>query len=114
MQRLDDTSDLLAWLDTRPRHEAITGFNATGWPASTWILHAMYENPDLTGLGTYDDVHRRRLAAGDVAPLSIGGIDVDVATTVTGTPLGFVARPAAPWVRLAWTEYVHRFPAFSP
>jgi hypothetical protein len=73
----------------------------------------MYENVDLMGLGIHDDVHRRRPDAGDVAPLIIGAVNIDATTTVNGTPLGFVARPGQPWVRLTWVEYLHRFPGFS-
>ena len=114
MKRVDDTSGPMAWFDDRPSDEAMTGFDAIGWAASTWVLHAMYENVDLTGLGTHDDLHRRRLDAGEIAPLVIGGVNIEASITVTGCALGFVARPGQPWVRLTWAEYLHRFPDFSP
>jgi len=52
----------------------MAGYDAAGWPASTWVLHAMYENPDLRGFGTHDDLQRRRLESGDAAPLTIGEV----------------------------------------
>ncbi len=114
MKRLSETAERMDWLKDRPSEEAVTGFDADGWPATTWVLHAMYENPDLARLGTHDDVHRRRLDRGDVAPLIIGDVDIDASTTVTGTPLGFVIHPGQPWVRVRWAEYLERFPDFSP
>jgi hypothetical protein len=115
MKRLEETSDPLTWLvEARPSHEAVTGFDASGWQASTWVLHAMYENSALAGMGTHDDLHRRRLAAGDVAHLIIGEVNLDAVSTVSGTPLGFVIRPGHPWARVRWTEYLQRFPDFRP
>ncbi|MFI7597585.1 hypothetical protein [Actinoplanes sp. NPDC049681] len=114
MKRLSETSGPMAWLKARPAEEALTGFDATGWPASTWILHAMYENSDLAGLGTYDDLHRQRLQSGDVAPLIVGDVNLDAFTKVTGTPLGYPVRPGRPWVRVTWAEYLDRFPGFTP
>jgi len=88
MKRLGETADAMVWLRDRPSEEPITGFDAGGWAASTWVLHAMYENPDLVGLGTHDDLHRRRLDSGDVAPLIIGDVNLDATTTVTGRSSG--------------------------
>jgi len=114
MQRLNETLEPMAWLEEAcPMEDAVTGFDATGWSASTWVLHAMYENSDLAGLGTHDDLHRRRLDADDIAPLIIGDVNLDATTTVTGTPLGFVVRPGRPWVRVKWAHYLRRFPDFN-
>jgi len=38
MKRLGETSDPMAWLEDRPSEEAVTAFDAIGWPASTWVL----------------------------------------------------------------------------
>lgn len=114
MKRLSQTAEPMAWLKDRPSEEAVTGFDAGGWPATTWVLHAMYENHDLAGLGTHDDVHRRLLASGDVAPLTIGEASIDALTTITGTPLGFVVHPGQPRIRVRWGEYLERFPGFKP
>jgi len=113
MQRVGDPSDAMDWLLDRPATEAVTGFDAGGWPVLTWVLHALYENRDLVGLGTHDELHRRRLASGDVAPVIIGDVDLDAVTTVTGTALGFVIRPGQPWARITWAEYLSRFPDFA-
>jgi hypothetical protein len=72
----------------------------------------MYENVDLGGLGTHHDHHQARLAAGDVAPLVVNGVDLDATTTVTGTPLGFAARPGSSWERVRWADYLRRYPDF--
>ena len=38
IKRLDETADPIAWLeDDRPNEEAMTGFDAIGWVASTWV-----------------------------------------------------------------------------
>jgi len=110
MQRVMDPSGAMEWLAGRPAQEALTGYEMPGWPASAWVLHAMYENPDLRGLGTHDDVHRRRVEFGAVAPLIIGDVNMDEIATVSGTPLGFVVSPGQPWLRLRWEDYLSRFP----
>lgn len=114
MERVAEPAGALAWIHDRVRGESVTGFDLSGWPTSTWVLHAMYENQALTGLGTHDDVHRRRLEAGDAAPLIIGDMNLDEISTVTGTPLGFVVRPGRPWTRVTWADYLQRFPEFHP
>lgn len=108
MERVEDPASLLTWLADRPDHEALTGYNPVGWESSTWILHAMYENPGLAGLGTHDDILRRGLDAGDRAPLVVGGINLDEDTTETGIPLGYVSRPGGPWQRVLWSTYLAR------
>lgn len=113
MTRVSDPSGEMAWLPDLPPDEAFSGYDALGWPASTWVLHAMYENHDLAGLGTHDDVHRQRLESGAVAPLVIGGIDFDSVGTLTGTELGYVSTPGPAWRRITWHEYLARFPDFT-
>ncbi|HEV3379947.1 MAG TPA: hypothetical protein VG142_03015 [Trebonia sp.] len=98
----------LSWLTARADPEDVTGYDAGGWEASTWVLHAMYENPGLPQDVTHDELHLSRLARGLVQPLIIGGLNLDDATTVTGIPLGFVPRPGSPWRRLRWSDYAAR------
>lgn len=93
MDRVSDPTNELLWLRERPTIEAVTGFAPEGWEAETWVLHAMYENPQLAGLGTHDDLHRRRLGAGEAAPLIINDVNLDNVTTVSGICLGFVVAP---------------------
>jgi hypothetical protein len=113
MRRVSDPLGAMDWLSNRPEHERFTGYDAGGWEASTWVLHAMYQNPDLSDLGTHDDLHQRRLQSGDLAPLIIGDVDLDSQTTVSGTPLGFVVRPSQPWQRVRWADYLANFPNFA-
>jgi hypothetical protein len=117
MRRTDDPRRELAWLADRPVEESATGYDAQGWPASIWILHAMYENRSLRDLGSHDDLHRR-LAQGLLPPMIIGDVNLDAVTTVSGTPLGFVVRPGRRWRRLRWADYLSRsgraLPAYEP
>lgn len=114
MQRVSDPADQLSWLVSSAGEEEVTGYDLREWPASTWILHAMYENPALQGLGTHDDLHRRRLDAGDIAPLIIGDVNLEEGTTVTGTALGFVVRPGQDWRRVSWMDYLDRSEGRGP
>lgn len=82
--------------------------NTDLWAANTWILHAMYENPALAGLGTYDEWEKRGMEVGDVEPCLVGGIDVNSETMDTGMTLGYVSAPEAPWRRLAWADLLAR------
>ncbi|MEU8185381.1 hypothetical protein AB0B85_27825 [Micromonospora sp. NPDC049044] len=104
MKRVEDPAALLAWLAGRPEHETHTGYAPAGWGASTWILHAMYENASHAGRGTHHEVRRRGLESGDLAPLIVGGVDLDDGTIDTGTPLGFVVRPGSAWRRVLWSQ----------
>jgi len=108
MKRVTDPTDQLSWLVASAEEEEVAGYDLQEWLASMWILHAMYENPALHGLGTHDDLHKRRLDAGDVAPLIIGEVNLDEGTTVTGTALGFVIRPGQEWRRVSWIDYLDR------
>lgn len=108
--RIADPSDQLQWLVSSAGEEEVAGYDLNGWSASTWILHAMYEDPALRGLGTHDDLHNRRLDAGDIAPLIIGDVNLEEGTTITGTALGFVIRPGHEWLRVSWMDYLDRSP----
>ena len=108
MSRLADPSEQVAWLVRSSGKETLTGYDLDEWPATTWILHAMYENPALKGLGTHDEWLQRQFAAGDIAPLLIGEVNLDEETTVTGSPLGFVVRPGQAWGRISWRQYINR------
>ncbi|WP_157695520.1 hypothetical protein [Nakamurella panacisegetis] len=86
----------------------VTGFDPDGWPANAWLLHAMYQNQALAGLGTHHDARRSAIDRGAVEPVIIGEVDLDASSTVTGVPLGYVARPDANWERLRWREYLEQ------
>ena len=113
MKRVDDPSGALRWLADRPPEESVTGYDPLGWPGSTWVLHAMYENPALSAFGTHDDVHRQRRESGVSAPVFVGDVDLDSIGTLTGTSLGFVIHPGHPWQRITWEQYLARFPDFT-
>ena len=105
MERILDPEAELDWLAGRPEEESATGYDPAGWAGSIWILHAMYHNPVLDGLGTHDDIHRAAARAGTIAPLIIGEVNLEEVTTVIGTPVGFVVRPGSPWRRLLWRDH---------
>jgi len=48
----------------RRDHGGFTGYDASGWEAKVWIVHAMYETGDLPDDITHDDVHRIKREAG--------------------------------------------------
>jgi hypothetical protein len=103
-----DVDSEVAWLRERVEHDYSTGFDATGWEASVWVLHSMYEcatlDPDLT----HDDVHQLELAAGLVERTVIGDCDLDTQTTVIGCDLGFSEHPGPGWSRLRWSALADR------
>jgi len=96
------------WLGGAHAEEAVTGFDATGWEASTWIAHAIYELPGVSLEYTHDDAHRAALASGSVEPLIIGDVDLNEVGVVTGAGLGFAKRPPLDWQRLRWSELTRR------
>jgi hypothetical protein len=98
----------LSWLAHRPDVEAVTGYDAEGWESSTWLLHAMFENPSLPTEVTHHELRQSHIAQGLIEPLIIGEVNLDEKSTVTGTTLGFVVHPGSPWQRLWWSDYVDR------
>ncbi|MBA8809140.1 hypothetical protein [Promicromonospora sukumoe] len=101
--RATDPRASVAWLDGL--EDALTGYWAPpGYADSTWILHAMYQNEALAGLGTHDDVEKDLVGRGLAQPDVVSGIDLTASTMDTGTPLGFVERPGPEWSRLRWRE----------
>lgn len=109
MKRLParDAEHAVEWLkQTGPTSGFMTGFDPDGWPSQTWLLHAMYRNSALLGLGTHAEARRSKIESGLVEPVIIGDVNLDEATTVTGVPLGYVVRPGLPWTRLFWKDYL--------
>ena len=98
----------LSWLSDRPKAESVTGFDAEGWEASIWVLHAMYENVSLPAGVTHNDEHQAGLASGLIQPTIINGTNLDDVTTVTGASLGYRARPDASCRRTRWSDYAAR------
>ena len=60
MQPIDDWDDAarrLAWLPTRCHGDGAAGLDAGGWADSIWLLHAMFERPDVAPV-THDQWRR--------------------------------------------------------
>lgn len=102
MERVLDIDAVLDWLGGP--QASITGYEHHGFESSTWVLHAMYANSALAGLGTHDDVHRLELAAGAPA-VEFNGVSVEVGEVV-GTPIEFYGNPGVGWSRLRWRDYL--------
>lgn len=99
----------LDWLAGRSHEDGIAGFDVAGWPAATWVLHAMYEDQSSSSDATWDDVRRERLAAGLDAPHTVGSFDLDEHTTVIGGSLGMSAAGAPGGrSRVRWREMAAR------
>jgi hypothetical protein len=113
VRRISDPADV-DWLDERaPQGSNVTGYDAAGWEASIWILHAMYETAELPAGVTHDDVHRIERAAGLVEPAFIGEVDLeeplaDAGAKVVGSSLGRSAWPGPGWERLSWSKLAKR------
>ncbi|MBL0888731.1 hypothetical protein [Myceligenerans indicum] len=99
-----DADAALAWLDGQEC--PLTGYWAPdGLEDATWVLHAMYENDELRGLGTHDDVEKGAIARGLREPDVVAGIDLSATMIDSGTPLGWVERPGVEWMRLYWRDH---------
>ena len=106
MKRVSDGLAEVAWLGDSPGTDGLTGYAPRGWPASTWVLHAMYRDLSSTApSGTHDEEYRRQQRVGDAEALMIGDLDLDAVSTVTGVPLGLAARPGREWERVRWSQY---------
>jgi hypothetical protein len=77
MQRLPDAVAVAAaaWLK-KEEFDGFTGFDAAGWDATCWILHAMYETATLPAGLSHDEVRRIEDAAGATEPVMVGDVDL--------------------------------------
>jgi hypothetical protein len=102
----------LAWLESQDLGDTIAGFDPSGWEASTWILHAIYEKACRGEDVTHDDVWRSGRAAGTIPPLVFGDLDIEALlpddAVMTGTPLGRTQHPGEGWTRVRWAELADR------
>jgi hypothetical protein len=108
MQPVSDADPELAWLEGRTDDEGMTGFDASGWEASTWVLHAMYENSSLPSEVSYHDHRQQAITEGVIDPLIVNGLNLDELTTDSGTVTGFLRRPGPDWSRLRWRALAER------
>jgi len=93
-----DPATALAWLTAED--DGWTGFDPTGWPATIWILHAMWES-DRPTTRTHHEAHPG-------PHTMVRGVDLDERSTNTGIPLGFVTDPGPGWHRLSWRDLTGR------
>jgi hypothetical protein len=107
MQPVTDADPELAWLDGRT-DDGMTGFDADGWEASTWVLHSMYENPNLPSAVSHHDRRQQAITQGIIEPLIVGGLNLDELAIDTGTVTGFTRRPGPDWTRLRWRTFADR------
>jgi hypothetical protein len=110
-RELDETTreGWLNWLAARSGEDrGVTGFDVVGWPAATWVLHSIYEDPTDPGVATHDDVRRAQLASGFESPLVVGSFNLDDVSTVIGSSLGMSERPEPHWTRLRWQDLAAR------
>ena len=68
----------------------------------------MWEWPTNGPVPSHDEVRRREIEAGRLAPIVIGELNLDEQATDTGVPLGYTTAPDAGWVRLRWSELAER------
>ena len=104
---MNDADAALEWLQDSEGGDDWCGFDPTGWRASVWVLHAMYESEELPGGLTHDDEHQIELASGMVEPQFFGEVNVDELlkdAVVVGAPLGRSSHPGRGWRRLKWAE----------
>ncbi|MDP9903115.1 hypothetical protein [Arthrobacter bambusae] len=107
--------DDLAWLvDRTARDIHFTGSDASGWEDSIWILNAFYELPLEGHVPTHDELHKSRIASGEIGARMINGFNLDADTTTIGSGLGYERRPPAAWRRRTWAEMMNRFPQKIP
>jgi hypothetical protein len=107
LQRVDDPG-LVAWLEGSG--DSLTGYDAVGWEANAWILHAMYDASSFPASLSHDDVYRIERAAGTIVP---DDLDVFVEELVpeailTGRWSGRSEHPGPPWERLLWRDLARR------
>jgi hypothetical protein len=122
-----DTENVMRWLDDVGAQDRMrwlagehwpafygsgpgaTGYDPSeGWGAAVWVLHAMYEKPDIDPGLSHHELHQQAIALGLREPTIVGGINLDESTTTTGQTLGFQKKPEPQWLRLTWSELGQR------
>jgi hypothetical protein len=109
-----EADEALGWL-VRAEVSGVSGFDASGWAARTWIVHAMYETEELPGGISHDEVNQIERAAGARQSIETDNPRFDAAlndllarSTVIGAPLGASRDPGPGWRRLFWGELAAR------
>ncbi|MEJ2865341.1 hypothetical protein [Actinomycetospora flava] len=96
LREVDDSE--LDWLAAQD-DVALLGYAPLGWPAETWVLHGMWEDPEAAALGIPRTLEQRWR---DEHP----GQDGIGILAYESTPFG--EPPPAGWRRLRWSELARR------
>ena len=91
--------------------DRFSGYDATGWDATVWLVHAMYETDEIPSDITHDEARRIGLATGALEPDMLGEVNLDEVfadATLTGESLGASGWPGPGWRRLFWRELAAR------
>jgi len=109
MRRLpqDEALSERAWLEERDPGGFYCGYEVGAWPASTWVLNAMYENPHLPDR-THDENEKLAIAERRQEPTYINGVAIESETIATGGGLGYSRIPPQAWTRILWSDYSAR------
>jgi hypothetical protein len=100
-----DPTEWMRELADDPSREGYTGFDLELWDAHIWVLHAMYESDnELTGGVTADELRKQAIESGQLAPQTVGSVNLDEEAVVTGVPLGRSSAPGRGWHRLHWGD----------
>lgn len=105
-----DGEDAVNWLrqrsDDSDGNGVVTGWDATGWAASTWILHAMYERRSPSE-HTHDDEYHASHPGGPAT----GDDRLDEllrGATIIGGAVGLSEHPGTGYSRLTWARLADR------
>jgi hypothetical protein len=102
-------ADTVSWLRSVARGDTIAGYDAAGWEATSWVLHAMYEDPIAESQATHDDLRKQRIAAGLETPAVVDSLNFDDVSTVVGNSIGMTREsPGVDVVRLRWRDLANR------
>src|SRR5690348_18132021 len=105
VERVRNAEQEMEWLASSPGYELVTGIEMDGWPASTWLLHSIYQDTALPMDITHDEVRKRGIELGMIEPEIVGDVNLDDGTTVLGTNLGYPDYARGPrWSRISWRE----------
>ena len=108
------------WMEARQcgsDNYSSTGHFLTGWDDQLWVLHAMWEHPDIPEALTYEEAEQILSYLGDRPPIVTDVAEVDrhalFADQIsfgfdTGGDWGLSYPPTEPWRRLLWSDYMTR------
>ncbi|NCY16038.1 MAG: hypothetical protein EBX39_04570 [Actinobacteria bacterium] len=110
----------MTWMEERQSDPDVysgTGHFLTGWDDQVWILHAMWEHPDIPEALTYAEAEQILSDLGERPPIVTDVAEVDRDALFageisfgfdTGAEWGLSFPPSEPWRRLLWSDYMAR------